>query len=90
VSSLLPWHSLFDPGYFYCASEECIDVVFETYCFEVGHTSFAASVDDLVGKVAFVGVMLNFELVFKPGDCKYISKLHLLFDAVAGLILEEI
>jgi hypothetical protein len=62
-------------------------VEFEAYCFEVGHASFAASSDDLVGEIAFVGVVLDFELVFEPGDCKHVTELHLLFDAVAGLIL---
>jgi hypothetical protein len=80
------WYSLFDLRCFYCASEECIDVVFETHCFEVGHASFAASVNDFIGEVASVRVVLDLELVFEPGDNEDISELHLLFDAVAGLI----
>jgi hypothetical protein len=62
-------------------------VVFEAYRFQIRHASLAASVDDLVGEVAFVWVVLNFELVFEPDDYKDIAQLHLFFDAVAGLIL---
>jgi hypothetical protein len=65
-------------------------MISERHCFKVGHASFAASADDLVGEVAFVGVVLDFELIFKPGDCEDISELHLLYDAVAGLIYKEI
>jgi hypothetical protein len=44
-------------------------MIFKLHSFEVGHASFAASVDDLVGKVAFVGVVLDLELVFEFSDC---------------------
>ena len=63
---------------------------FKLHRFQIRHASLAASVDDLVAEVAFVGVVLDFELVFEPGDYKDIAQLHLLFDAVAGLILKEI
>jgi hypothetical protein len=67
------WDSLFDLSCFYCSSQKCINMIFKLHSFEVGHAPFTASLDDLVGEIAFVGVVLDFELVFKPGDCKHVS-----------------